>query len=108
MTVPKAIALSALPACLPAEQVNVLASGTRFCLKHILSGSHASPEGFWYDQPDDEWALLLAGSAVLEFEAGVVEMSAGGGSAHPRPCEASSRALSAGGVAGAAFSVGAI
>jgi cupin 2 domain-containing protein len=77
MTVPKAIALSALPACLPAEQVNVLASGTRFCLKHILSGSHASPEGFWYDQPDDEWALLLAGSAVLEFEAGVVEMSAG-------------------------------
>lgn len=62
---------------LPAEQIDTLASGSRFRLEHILSDSHASPPDFWYDQAEDEWAILLAGSAVLEFEEGEVAMQAG-------------------------------
>ncbi|MBK8959444.1 MAG: cupin domain-containing protein [Proteobacteria bacterium] len=53
-----------------------LASGSASASHPSLSGSHATP-GFWYDQAEDEWAILLAGSAALEFEEGVVEMSAG-------------------------------
>lgn len=31
---------------------------------------HASPPGHWYDQQQDEWVLLVAGSAVMAFEDG--------------------------------------
>ena len=36
-------------------------------IERILSHFHASPPGFWYAQPDDEWVLLAQGSAELEF-----------------------------------------
>ena len=74
---PTILRLVDLPAKLPAEQINVLVSGTHFRLEHILSASHASPPQFWYDQAENEWSILLAGSAVLEFEQGEVEMAAG-------------------------------
>jgi cupin 2 domain-containing protein len=41
-------------------------SGTR--IEQILSHGQASPAGFWYDQPQDEWVLLLQGQAELEIE----------------------------------------
>ena len=28
------------------------------------------PAGFWYEQTEDEWVVLLAGSAALAFEDG--------------------------------------
>ena len=74
---PTVLSLSALPAALDAEQVAPLAAGRSFRLDHILSGDHASAPGFWYDQGDDEWAILLCGRAVLEFEAGELELGAG-------------------------------
>lgn len=37
-------------------------------IKRIVSRGHCSPEGFWYDQDDNEWVLLLKGSAGLRFE----------------------------------------
>jgi cupin 2 domain-containing protein len=37
-------------------------------IERIVSQGHASPDGFWYDQDEDEWVLLLAGSAGLVFE----------------------------------------
>ena len=36
-------------------------------VSRIVSRGHASPEGFWYDQPHGEWVLLLAGAARLRF-----------------------------------------
>ena len=83
---PAIVRLKDLPVALPAEQIDILASGTRFRLEHILSDSHASPADFWYDQPEDEWAILLAGSAVLEFENGEVEMKAGEALLIPAHC----------------------
>lgn len=44
----------------------VLCGGGNFRLERILSKSSASPEGFWYDQPDAEFALVLEGFAELE------------------------------------------
>lgn len=37
-------------------------------IERIVSTGQASPPGFWYDQPDDEWVILLSGSAGLRFE----------------------------------------
>ena len=38
-------------------------------LERIHSCEAASPEGFWYDQPEWEWLCLLQGSARLRFAA---------------------------------------
>ena len=47
-------------------------------VERIVSHSHGSPEGFWYDQADDEWVIVLSGSATLEFADGeLAEMNAG-------------------------------
>lgn len=36
-------------------------------IERIVSTGQASPPGFWYDQPQGEWVLLLAGEAHLRF-----------------------------------------
>ncbi len=47
-------------------------------IEKIVSHSHSSPEGFWYDQKEDEWVLVLRGAATLEFAAGeLLEMNEG-------------------------------
>lgn len=57
-----------LPAHLPDEVAVVLAQGSNVRIERILSMGHASPEDFWYDQPDHEWVVLLRGEALLQFE----------------------------------------
>ena len=61
-------------ACLPGkrdrELVEVLAAGGGVRIERIVSTGQASPGGFWYDQPEDEFVVLLAGSATLQFEEG--------------------------------------
>ena len=37
-------------------------------LERIVSRGQASPMGFWYDQPQDEWVVVLSGAADLHFE----------------------------------------
>jgi cupin 2 domain-containing protein len=47
-------------------------------IERIVSRSHSSPPDFWYDQPQDEWVIVLLGAAILEFEGGEsVELKAG-------------------------------
>lgn len=50
------------------EQVDVLMAGARLNVERIVSMGHASPDGFWYDDPRAEWVALLSGAAALEFE----------------------------------------
>src|SRR5688572_21243822 len=57
-----------LPAHLPAEQFTTLLDAPSLRVERIVSTGHASPEGFWYDQPQNEWVLLLRGAARLRFE----------------------------------------
>jgi len=37
-------------------------------IERIVSHGHASPEGFWYDQDEHEWVVVLKGAARLRFE----------------------------------------
>lgn len=46
-------------------------------IERIVSHGHASPEGFWYDQEQHEWVIVLKGAARLRFEDGIVEMMPG-------------------------------
>lgn len=60
-----------------AEEVRPLIQAESFRLEHLVSHGQASPPGFWYDQPEDEWVLLLRGRAMLAFEAGTLDLVAG-------------------------------
>ena len=67
-----------IPAKLPEELVDVLAGGSGVRVERIVSRGHASPPGFWYDQDEDEWVLVVAGAARLEIEGmGEVPLAAG-------------------------------
>lgn len=57
-----------MPASLSDEVVDILAHGKGMRIERIVSKGHCSPPGFWYDQSDDEWVILLKGEAVLRFE----------------------------------------
>ena len=47
-------------------------------VERIVSHRHASPPGFWYDQPGSEWVAVLQGEATLEFAGErMVEMRGG-------------------------------
>jgi cupin 2 domain-containing protein len=37
-------------------------------IERIVSTGQASPPGFWYDQPHDEWVILLSGAAGLAVD----------------------------------------
>jgi cupin 2 domain-containing protein len=50
------------------EFIEDLVDGEDVRVERIVSRGQASPEGFWYDQDDDEWVGLLAGAAVLSLE----------------------------------------
>jgi cupin 2 domain-containing protein len=61
-----------------AEEVTPLIQASSFRLERIDSYGHASPPGFWYDQEEDEWVVLLRGTAVMDFAGdGSLMLSAG-------------------------------
>ncbi len=49
------------------ETTDVLARAPHGRVERIVSTGQASPPGFWYDQPWDEWVVLLSGSAGLHL-----------------------------------------
>lgn len=59
---------SPIPEHLPREISETLAGTETVRVERIVSEGHASPEGFWYDQDENEWVLLLEGGAALRFE----------------------------------------
>jgi cupin 2 domain-containing protein len=60
------------------EEFVTLLEHSSLKIVRIVSRSCASPEGFWYDQAEDEWVIILRGEASLEFESGEwVEMNKG-------------------------------
>jgi cupin 2 domain-containing protein len=56
-----------LPDARAAEIVETLLAAPDLRIERIVSLGQASPDGFWYDQPEAEWVLLLAGAARLRF-----------------------------------------
>ena len=59
---------SGIPGELTEELVDVLARGKSTRVERIVSRGQCSPEGFWYDQDEDEWVIVLAGAAKLRFD----------------------------------------
>ena len=49
------------------EQISELLSRRGLRIERIVSTGQCSPPGFWYDQPDGEWVLLIRGAARLRF-----------------------------------------
>lgn len=58
-----------IPASLPDEHVLPLVIAPHVRIERIVSRGHASPAGFWYDQPQAEWVMVLKGSAEVIVEA---------------------------------------
>ena len=48
-------------------------------IERIVSTGQSSPPGFWYDQPGDEFVVLLSGAARLRFETDDVVVDLGPG-----------------------------
>ncbi len=66
-----------LPEQMPDEHFTTLLEAASVRIERIVSHGHASPEGFWYDQDQHEWVIVLKGAARLRFEEGIVEMKLG-------------------------------
>ena len=50
------------------EIVEILGRGNNFKLEKIISTGQISPEGFWYDQEQDELVFLLEGNSILSVK----------------------------------------
>ena len=59
--------LRGLPDARHSEVSEVLAAASGMRIERIVSHGQASPPGFWYDQAEAEWVLLLEGAARLRF-----------------------------------------
>lgn len=56
------------PPHLPDEFVQTILRSRSTRIERIVSRGHASPEGFWFDQEESEFVLLLSGAARPRFE----------------------------------------
>lgn len=68
-----------IPADLPEELFHTLGAARGVRIERIVSRGHASPPGFWYDQPGDEFVLVVRGRAGLRIEGkeGIVVLETG-------------------------------
>jgi cupin 2 domain-containing protein len=62
--------LTPLPQNRADEKIDRLVESAGVRIERIVSAGQASPPGFWYDQADDEFVVLLTGTARLRFEDG--------------------------------------
>lgn len=60
--------LDGIPASLPEELFTTLLEAGPVRIERIVSRGHASADGFWYDQQQTEWVLVLQGAGRLQFE----------------------------------------
>jgi cupin 2 domain-containing protein len=71
-----------IPTQLAQEEITMLISSPALRIERIVSRGHASPPDFWYDQPQDEWVIVLAGGAELTFTDGATMRMAAGDYVH--------------------------
>lgn len=62
--------LDNIPETIEREITEVLTQSNSIRIEKIISQGQGSPINFWYDQSENEWVILLRGSAILEFENG--------------------------------------
>lgn len=71
--------LSGLPSAGAEEAIGTLLRGDGVRVERIVSHGQASPPGFWYDQPEAEWVLLVSGRARLAIDGEAQERALGPG-----------------------------
>ena len=60
------------------EVTERLAGGATVRIERIVSRGETSPDGFWYDQDEAEFVLVLSGAARLRFaDGGVLSLGPG-------------------------------
>lgn len=59
---------SSIPDNISEELIEELVRSKSIRIERIVSEGHASPKNFWYDQTENEWLLVLEGSAGVIFE----------------------------------------
>jgi len=69
--------LADLPDQLPNELVQKILKTPNVRIERIVSHGHRSPADSWYDQDENEWVLLIAGAARLQFDDEIIEMTPG-------------------------------
>ena len=57
-----------IPAHIPDELFEEIINTSGCKIERIISKGHSSPKGYWYDQEENEWVILLKGSAHVLFE----------------------------------------
>lgn len=62
--------LAQMPAASELEHLQTLFESPGVRIERIVSDGQSSPPDRWYDQPNDEWIILLQGEAVLVFDGG--------------------------------------
>jgi len=68
MTLTKKDLFADIPDHLKEELIETILQTSNLRIERIVSQGHRSPEGFWYDQSDNELVILLKGNATLRFE----------------------------------------
>jgi cupin 2 domain-containing protein len=76
-TSPRFNLLTDIPLHLPNELITTLLEAANLRIERIVSHGHASPDGFWYDQDEHEWVVVLQGAGRLMFEDETVAMKPG-------------------------------
>ena len=68
-----------LPSDLSKEVIEILAQGKNIRIERIVSFGQSSPDGFWYEQDQAEWVIVLQGEAklLLEGDQEPIHMAAG-------------------------------
>lgn len=59
---------AALPEALENEVFEDIVNSENIRIERIISHGQSSPETGWYDQDQNEWVIVLAGSGTLQFE----------------------------------------
>lgn len=59
------------------ELVTILHEDGHVRVERIVSTGQRSPDGFWYDQDEDEWLTLVQGESVLLVEGRTICLQAG-------------------------------
>jgi cupin 2 domain-containing protein len=68
-----------IPSALTEELFTTIHTAKKFRLERIVSQGQCSPQGFWYDQNENEWLIVLEGNAAIQFDGDPepVELKAG-------------------------------
>lgn len=66
-----------IPKSADQELFTTLLAADKIRIERIVSFGQTSPDGFWHDQAENEWVLLIEGSAQIRIDGHVVDLVGG-------------------------------